>query len=461
MGRRGFISTLNSIARESARQKRRIEAEGRRQERAHAQYQRQRERDLRLAEKEEKQRHLIERLEETEEKNLEITERLENLRSILDHTLSVDDTIKFESLRIKDKFKPPPPPQKLAFSQLAPRKQDFLSKVKAPGLFEKLFRIKKRYEQELAAAESRYEAAKLEYGKAEKEREVELTEFLAVQEKARQAFILNVQQRNADVDALASSYSVGEPNSVITYNTMVLERSIYPDGFPQEFRLAYVPESKQLVIEYELPNVDIIPEENEFKYVKSKDLIESKPRKAIEIKELYQDIVAAIALRTLHEVFEADQGKHLQVVTFNGYVHVTDPSTGKEVHPCILSVRTTQNAFFDINLAKVDKRACLRSLGAQVSNQPQALQPVKPIIEFNMVDKRFVEQNDILSELESRPNLLDLNPFEFEALVSNLFSKMDLETKLTRTSKDGGVDAVAFDTRPIVGGKPESVRNHQ
>ena len=70
-----------------------------------------------------------------------------------------------------------------------------------------------------------------------------------------------------------------------------------------------------------------------------------------------------------------------------------------------------------------------------------------------MVDKRFVEQADILSELDSRPNLMDLNPFEFEALVSNLFGKMGLETKLTRTSKDGGVDAVAFDLRPVLGGK--------
>lgn len=37
---------------------------------------------------------------------------------------------------------------------------------------------------------------------------------------------------------------------------------------------------------------------------------------------------------------------------------------------------------------------------------------------------------------------MDLTPADFEALVSNLFSKMGLDTKLTRSSKDGGVDAV-------------------
>jgi restriction system protein len=70
-----------------------------------------------------------------------------------------------------------------------------------------------------------------------------------------------------------------------------------------------------------------------------------------------------------------------------------------------------------------------------------------------MVDKRFVEQSDVLSDLESRPNLMELNPFEFENLVANLFSKMGLDTKQTRSSKDGGVDAVAFDLRPVIGGK--------
>jgi restriction system protein len=69
------------------------------------------------------------------------------------------------------------------------------------------------------------------------------------------------------------------------------------------------------------------------------------------------------------------------------------------------------------------------------------------------VDPRFIEQSNILSDLEARPNLLDLNPYEFENLVANLFSQMGLESKLTRSSKDGGVDCVAYDARPVLGGK--------
>jgi restriction system protein len=38
-------------------------------------------------------------------------------------------------------------------------------------------------------------------------------------------------------------------------------------------------------------------------------------------------------------------------------------------------------------------------------------------------------------------------------LITNLFPKMGLETRLTQASRDGGVDCLAFDPRPIFGGK--------
>ena len=78
---------------------------------------------------------------------------------------------------------------------------------------------------------------------------------------------------------------------------------------------------------------------------------------------------------------------------------------------------------------------------------------MKPVLDFNMVDPRFVEEVDALSGLDERPNLMELTPTEFEALIQNLFTKMGLEARQTRASRDGGVDCVAFDPRPIFGGK--------
>ena len=62
-------------------------------------------------------------------------------------------------------------------------------------------------------------------------------------------------------------------------------------------------------------------------------------------------------------------------------------------------------------------------------------------------------EQDVLSSIDQRPNLMDLTPGEFEALITNLFEKMGLANRLTQASRDGGVDCVAYDPRPIFGGK--------
>jgi len=214
-----------------------------------------------------------------------------------------------------------------------------------------------------------------------------------------------------------------------------------------------LPASNELVVDYELPTVSCVPKGSEYRFVKAQDTVEVRQRKHTEIGQSYQAVIAAIGLRTLHELFTSDRRSYLDVIVFNGYVNAVDPATGKDVRPYLISLRVTKEHFSEIDLGRIEVRACLRNLGAHVSPRASELVAVKPVIKFEMVDKRFVEQGDVLSELDARPNLMDLNPYEFENLVGNLFSKMGLETKLTRSHRDGGVDVIAYDTRPILGGK--------
>ena len=138
---------------------------------------------------------------------------------------------------------------------------------------------------------------------------------------------------------------------------------------------------------------------------------------------------------------------------FNGHVDAIDEGTGHRVHPCVVSVCTTREAFEKLELSRVDPLACLKRLSASVSRSPAELVPVRPVLEFDMVDPRFVEEADVLTGLDQRPNLMELTPSEFESLITNLFEKMGLETRQTQASRDGGVDCVAYDPRPIFGGK--------
>jgi restriction system protein len=78
----------------------------------------------------------------------------------------------------------------------------------------------------------------------------------------------------------------------------------------------------------------------------------------------------------------------------------------------------------DRDFSRVDPLACLLDLSASVSKNPAELIPVRPALEFDMVDPRFVEEADVLSGLDQRPNLMELSPGEFESLITNLFTKM-------------------------------------
>jgi len=137
--------------------------------------------------------------------------------------------------------------------------------------------------------------------------------------------------------------------------------------------MAFVPESKQLVVEYELPSADAIPTDKQYRYVKARDVIEHSDRPASQVKALYASVVAQATIRTLHELFEADRDGKLETIVFNGYVSTTDPATGKAVSPHLVTVRASREVFLQLDLRNVQPLACLKGLNAAVSKSPSEL----------------------------------------------------------------------------------------
>ena len=75
----------------------------------------------------------------------------------------------------------------------------------------------------------------------------------------------------------------------MSYYALVLDQSPYPSDFPEDFRLAYVPESKQLVVEYELPGFDVIPSVGSYKYTKTTGKVTETARPLAQRKSLYTE----------------------------------------------------------------------------------------------------------------------------------------------------------------------------
>lgn len=405
-----------------------------------------------LSAREMKEQHNQRREAEAASKNQRNEEIFRAYGSILRESLAATHSLDFNTLY---EYVPLPvysvPPDLI---QAAPRPK--LETYRKSKVNESLSRFYPGHEtRQIDADEEQsylYNHALVSWEAAEQSRITSLQLYKAEFEKQLQVAVAHNDAVCQKRDRLSDNYMAGDEFVIAAYAKKILELSPYPEWLSRKIKTVYVSASKQLVVDFDLPKIAVVPHRGDFRFVKSTDKIASKNRKQKDIDDDYTRLISALALKALYEVFESDRGSLIDVCCFNGYLDTIDRSTGTKVRPCLISTRVTKEKFQQIDLAHVDARLCVRNLGSHVSGSASDLQAVKPIIEFNMKDRRFVEQGD-LSFLTSAQNLMDLNPYEFEKLIVKLFQDMGLDAKLTQSSRDGGVDCVAYDLRPIIGGK--------
>jgi restriction system protein len=445
--RRGYVSYAIARQREAERIMRAQIQASREIERQQKQQQR-----ARLASDKERLRIYHEtKNEDAEARNLQLAETITHLGNVLSESIGVDHRLPFERLKSVPK-KPPFEPGVLGQIEGAPQRESYLPKPL--GFFASLIPgAKAKYAFAVREARARFDTDVAGHAERENSRQVALNAALSEhQAKLRKLDEATVRQHQ-EIDSLKTGYENGEKESVRAYCDAVLSSQSFSENWSQSFKLAYVPESKQIVVEYDFPTFDIIPTIAAYRYVRAKKETVTTPRSDADRRHLYSSLIAQTTLRVIHVLFNADYLGHLESMVFNGHVDAIDEATGHPVHPCLITLRCTLGVFEQLDLSRIDPESCLKGLNASVSKRPTELAPVKPVLEFSMVDPRFVKEEDIISGLDNRTNLMDLDPREFESLITNLFQKMGLETRQTRPSRDGGVDCVAYDPRPIFGGK--------
>lgn len=310
-----------------------------------------------------------------------------------------------------------------------------------------------RYEAQQMRADEEFKAAHAEWQHLEKERKKRRKQ-LADRDNRHQQAVSEVQTQHLRMDELAADARTGKQYAVEDYVRYALETSTYPRGFPVKFGLRYLPSRKNLLMEYEFPVAhDIIPAEASWKYVKTRDAIEPKLITAAEINRIYKSVLAQVTLATLYEVFTVDTFRHIETIFFNGFVNDDDPTTGRPIQPRLVSLRADRDEFLDRDFSRLNPVKALQSLRANFSPAPTELQPIPAVVEFDVNDPRFIEEQDIVSALNEDTNLIDLTPEAFEHLITNLFNAMKFEAYPTQRSKDGGVDCIAYYKKSVVGGK--------
>jgi restriction system protein len=406
-------------------------------------------------------------------------EKIQQIEKILEHTLSMNDAIDWETLKQKEDFcwdvkqtnihyikfnKQNHYPEKVVLNEARemPPESFFFKKI---GFFQKLLGQEEQIRvRQQDAFDKAVAARKLENDKIAKDnikREKELKTKQKQWEEEKSAFEKAQGKHNKTIDKLKEQYKQKNATAVVEYCEMVLDNSEYPDNFPKKFELQYNETNGILIVDYQLPTINHIPSINSVRYIKSRDEFEEKVLSQSALSKLYDSAIYQISLRTLHELFEADTMNVLKAVSFNGFVTVRNPGTGHEETNCIISVQAQKESFEAINLQGIvssqSYKECFKSLKGVGSSKLSTMTAVRPILELNKSDKRFRDHYDVADSLNDEMNIAAMDWEDFEHLVREIFQKEFTENggevKVTQASADGGVDAIAFDPDPLRGGK--------
>lgn len=313
-------------------------------------------------------------------------------------------------------------------------------------------RIRKKYEKDINAWEIQCKQIKEENTRCLRAYE----EILFDWEDRKKAYEQHCKRQNEQIEYFRVQYKLGCAPGIEFYFKKLLDRRIYPKYYPRDFQIQFIEKTQVLIINHQLPKKEALPNLKEVKYVVTKKTFSNIVIKSAEIDEMYDQTLYQLALHVNSEVYHMDIDNKIDGIIFNGWLTDINKSNGKEESHCILSLHTQKEEFQEINLSQVDPKLCFRRLKGIAGIKLSDLAPVTPIADINREDKRFIEAKTIGSKIEGF-NIAMMHWQDFEHLIRELFekkySKEGMKVEITQSSKDGGVDAVMYNSDPIIGGK--------
>jgi restriction system protein len=403
--RRGFFAEMQYQAQQAEKRRRQQEAAA---SRAHAAAQREAGRAVRAAEqakaaaaaanererdnlqKEAARLHVESRLAEVASRNAALAQSREEVDGILAATFAVNDYVNLEVLKITVVEHPPfdpglygipnQPMPKLVYPP-APIYQE----PPPPG---GLFGAKKKHAELIALAQAQYERVRREWddqnramyaahataaSRRDKAERLRLEQIAALHAKYRaecQQREVEAEAQNQALEKLINDLAFDVESAIQEYVGIVLSNSVYPEAFPVDYDHDFDLSTRELRLDVTVPPPSTVSVVREYRYVKAKDEITSTVLPVKAQKDRYAGAVTQVAVRTLHEIFEADRGGKIHSIALTVGADVLSPATGlRETVPLVI-VAADRETFTHFDLSNVVPLATLEHLGASVSRSP-------------------------------------------------------------------------------------------
>ncbi|MGW4352259.1 restriction endonuclease [Nocardia sp. NPDC004582] len=452
--RRGFFAELQHQARLREQEQRRAELQ---QHKVAAQTEREEQRALKAAQRESAKTAREDRARHVERQKWRAThltqavrERVDALADLLAVHATTTSILSLDQLRQEFRPRPFVPDRSLMAATPVPTWEDFAPPT-ATG-WSRMFPA--RYQQQVDHAQAEFREALVQHDHREQQRSAAWA-AAADQHAADEAVRAEaINLLNARVDALENAVEAAVPTAVEECFETLLESTYLPADLPVDVEVAYQPEPQRLLVTRRLPGTDVIPAEREFRYSPANDEIVGVARAVKDFRQRYPSLLGQLVLLTMRDAFAVQPTTLVDEVAVNGVVAGRNRATGQPEDQCLISVSASREQFEGLVLAELNPVDCLRFLNAIVSPHPWDLEPVRPKFDPDLSRyKRDPSRIDVAATLDSRPVLLQMTPTEFEHLVRQLFEAMGMQSWVTQQSKDDGIDAVAVNYDPVMGGE--------
>ncbi|MEU3599983.1 restriction endonuclease [Streptomyces sp. NPDC006798] len=411
-----------------------------RQREAQARFVREQERQQRAYQRQAERSYREQREAEARRRTAEIEARVEVLQGLLAAGCGAP-AFRVQSLRRVEEVEPFAPGQ-LAVPLRMPDPQQYQAQGggwTAARRAQAQAEARSRFERDWAAAQA-----------AEGQRQRQLAAYQREYRRWADARLGEIRRHNAGIAEMTVGLRDGDAGAAVEYFSAALYASTgWPDGLPRQVSAAYDSGARQLVLNWELPRYDVVPEAKSVRYMVNADQEKEAPRPVGQRRALYRDVLAQCLLLVLRDLFAADEFGALESVALNGFVDDHDPTTGRRGSIVLGTVMATRAAFAGLHLEQVNAVNCLvDGLRGQLSTRPDQYAPVRPGRVPEDVGGGVVTHGG-----DDDPDLYAMDPVAFEELVAELFRAMGMQAVTTQRSNDGGVDVDALDPTPIRGGK--------
>jgi len=167
-------------------------------------------------------------------------------------------------------------------------------------------------------------------------------------------------------------------SAVEEYCDLIMLAMEYPDEVCSNWLISYVPDRKALHVRLDLPTPEQLNIPKSWEY--STDVAEVVPHyfTDAELTDLCDSVSYQMCLRTIYDLFRADQAGAIESISLNGEMAVQNPGTDESASYVVMSLSVDKLAALGMDTG-AEPRLVFEQFGGVTAGAPHLIMPVEPV----------------------------------------------------------------------------------